>query len=366
MKKNDISLLIHNRYVRVRLCFRNCVYRIQTLLKRSLLPIITISGLVALFLLCFFILCDENTRKIGENVLQQFQYKINFIGVVITAVSLVAASLAIIISVQKPKFKVKFINNHGTELKENDDKNAIILGMDCYGNVGYQACVPSDWNMFLYNYGDTVAENVKITIWLDGIYFDFSLAEKGYELKNFVYGCGVFEQLSFDLTEVLRQGEKIKIPKIPFESTEVDGDTLKNTGYTTLYIQIYCNNKEATLLKYRIGITEYDLGEYNYIPNEEKEGIQKLIREFVDEYISKEEFQDVNEYNYENKINPYHIEKHMDVQNCKKLFDYYKSDLDKMIFWGRMYYRASGERKGDIEAILQTEILRLQVKNKIW
>lgn len=364
MKKKAISLIIHNGYIKVSLYIKNLIYRIQAFLKRSLLAIIAISGVAALFALCFFPLCDENARNIGENVLAQVQYKVNFIGVLVTSISLVAASLAIIISVQRPKFKVMFINNHGSELKENDDMNPIVLGMDSHGNVGYQGCVPSDWNMFLYNYGDSVAENVKITLWLDNIYFDFSLAEKGYELKNFVYGCGVFERLSFDLTEVLRQGERIEIPKIPFESTEVDGDILKNKGYTTLYIQIYCNNKEATLLKYRIRVNKYDLGEYDYASNEQNDEIQTLIREFLDEYISKEEVQDVNEYNYDNKLNPYHVEKYMDVQNCKKLLDYYKSDLDKMIFWGRMYYRASGERKSDIEAILQTEILRLQVNSK--
>ena len=365
MKKKDIGLLIHNGYIKVRLYIKNFIYRIKALLKRSLLPLITISGVIALFVLCFFIICDENMRNMGENILAQFQYKINFISVLITSISLVAASLAIIISVQKPKFRVRFINNHGSELKENDDINPIVLGMDNHGNVGYQSCVPSDWDMFLYNYGDSVAENVKITLWFDNIYFDFSLAESGYELKNFVYGCGIFERLSYDLTEILRQGERIEIPRIPFESTEVDGDILKNKGYTTLYIQIYCNNKEATLLKYHVRIDEYDLGVYDYTSDKQNDEIEALISEFIDAHISKEGFQDVNKYNYDNKINPYYVEKCLDVQKCKKLYDYYKYDIDKMIFWGRMYYRASGEKKCDIETILQTEILRLNVKNKM-
>ena len=365
MRKINIKLTFYKMCEIVKRYLKKCVYFIQSLLKRILMPSITVSGLCAIFFCVFFIVCDEKTRKFGEGILEQFYYKINFISVVVTSISLCAASLAIIISIRKPKFRIRFVNNHGSELKKVGNKNYVTIGMDKDGNIGYQACIPSDWNMFLYNYGHNVAENIRVKMWFDNIYFDSSLAEKGYDLDNFMYGCGIFIQLSFDLAKVLRQDEKIEIPRIPFEYSSADSDVLKERGYTTLYVQIYCNNQEATFLKYRIEIEEYDLGEYHYHPSGQNDDIKKWERWFVEEYISNKQLKDVTEYNYYKEIEPYFYEKYKDTQLYKKIYDYYYTrDIDKMLFWGRMYYRAQGENIKNIEAILQTELLKLQMKNK--
>ncbi len=363
--KRNINLRLHNAKVIIGIRISQVLYWVKNTLKKMLLPLITLSGVAAIVLTCYFLLSDVETRSIGEDVLEQFQYKIDFIGNLITSISLCAASLAIIVSIQKPKFKIKFINDHGFVLKSKKRKNLVTIGIDKNGNLGYQACVSNDWNMFLYNYGNNVAENIRLKMWMSNVYFDYALAERGYDLDDFMYGCGVFEKISYDLTNVLRQGEKIQMQRIPFHYSCADSEILRERGYTILYIQIYCNNQKATLLKYRVEVEEYDLEDYKYSEKTEEVDINNLLRDFIREHWQNDSELIVNEYNYYYTINPYSLEKNGDIQSCKKLYEYYWSkDLDKMVFWGRMYYRALGEKKKNIEAILQTEILKLSVKSK--
>ena len=363
--KVTLKLKLHNGKVIIKVRISQAWYWLKKFLGKALLPLITISGLTAIVLSCYFLFCNEQTRSVGEDILKQFQYKTDFIGSLVTSISLCAASLAIIVSIRKPKYCIKFINDHGFELKSKKKNNSLTLGLDENGNLGYQSCIPSDWNMFLYNIGSNVAENIRIKLWIDNVYFDHSLEKKGYDLDNFVYGCGVFERISFDLTNALRQGEKTQIPKIPFHYSCVDADIIKKRGYTTLHIQIYCNNQKSTLFKFRIAVEEYDLGNYDYSRQSEETEINSLLREFIGRNWKSDEGVEINEYNYHCLIEPYSREVKVDVQLCKRFYSYYcTKNLDKMVFWGRIYYRALGEKKETIESILQTEILRLSAIKK--
>ena len=139
-----------------------------------------------------------------------------------------------------------------------------------------------------------------------------------------------------------------------------------------MHIRIYCNNQTPIYLKYRIRLEDYDVGEYDYHSEEnefkKKESIKKIIHEVLDALCEYSKGEALNIYNYVDLINPY-VLKRMDMKEfqLKTVYRYYSEigDVDKMIFWGRIYYRSIGLKICDIEAIIQTEIIRRKQVHKI-
>lgn len=362
MKKiQSMKLTLHNFRVRSFVLFRRWRYKFIVVLKKSMLPSVIICCIVAFVLIIFWMFCKEDTRVMWEDILSQIEHKMNLIGQIITIISLCAAAVGIIISIQKPKFKLAFITEHGYGLKEKERQ----FGVDGNNRIGYQSCVPSDWKMLLYNVGDKVAENVKVKIRIDYITFGNVDKNSGYMLEDFVYACGVFETLSLDLIDIIRQGESVEIPRIPFEYACVEVPNLKEKEFTHMHIRIYCNNQSPIYLKYRIRLEDYDVGEYDYHSEEnefkKKQSIKKIIHEVLDSLGEYSNGESLNIYNYTDLIDPY-ILKRKDIKEfeLRNVYKYYSEidDMDKMVFWGRMYYRSVGMKKCDIEAIMQTEIIR--------
>lgn len=128
--------------------------------------------------------------------------------------------------------------------------------------------------------------------------------------------------------------------RIPFHYSCADIDILKERGYTTLYIQIYCNNQKSTLFKFRVDVTKFDLGSYEYNERTEETEIRVLLRDFIKVHWQADNDIDVSEYNYHRLVNPYLGEKIGDAKLCKKFY---------------------GEKKQNIEAIIQTEIMKLYI-----
>ena len=85
-----------------------------------MLPGVIICCIVSLVLIIFWMFCKEDTRVMWEDILSQIEHKMNLIGQIITIISLCAAAVGIIISIQKPKFKLAFITEHGYGLKEKE------------------------------------------------------------------------------------------------------------------------------------------------------------------------------------------------------------------------------------------------------
>jgi len=344
--------------------FRRWRYKIIVALKKSLLPGVIICCIVALALIIFWIFCEEDIRIRWEDILSQIEHKMNLIGQIITIISLCAAAVGIIISLQKPKFKLAFITEHGYSLKEKERQ----FGVDGNNRIGYQACVPSCWKMLLYNIGDKVAENVKVKIDIDYITFENVNMHSGYVLEDFVYACGVFETLSLDLIDIIRQGECVEIPRIPFEYACVEVPHLKEKEFTYMHLRIYSNNQSPIYLKYRIKLEDYDLGEYDYHEAEnefkKKQSIEAVMGEVLDSLSKYTNCESLNIHNYIDLLEPYVLKrKYLKEFELRSIYKFYcqTNEIDKMIFWGRMYYRSIGMKKHDIEAVIQTEIIR---KNK--
>lgn len=343
--------------------FRLCDTIIKLINKTPLPMIILFTMLVLIaIVLCIF---NPHLAVFGEERVIAFYYKLELFGVLLTAVSLIAATITILLAIQKPKLKIYFYNEHGSSLIAQKDE--VELGIDKDGNVGYQGCVPTKWNMNLINTGHKTAEKVKIKISFDNIYFDMSLAEKGYDLEKFEYGCGIFDVISFEVVNLLRQGEQIVIPDLPFDRSVCDSDELRKRGYTYLRIKIFSGNHEPILLKYKIMIRNYDLDSFGYAAlNEDNVDEYTFKRNFYDWYIDNyhitEELNEIYDWYYK-KIDPYQIQQYTNIEESKYLYWLYKEkDIEKMLFWGRIYYRAVGMELESIEMLLQTEMMKVSVK----
>lgn len=194
-----------------------------------------------------------------------------------------------------------------------------------------------------------------------------SLAEKGYDLEKFEYGCGIFDVISFEVVNLLRQGEQIVIPDLPFDRSVCDSDELRKRGYTYLRIKIFSGNHEPILLKYKIMIRNYDLDSFGYgALNEDNVDEYTFKRNFYDWYIDNyhitEELNEIYDWYYK-KIDPYQIQQYTNIEESKYLYWLYKEkDIEKMLFWGRIYYRAVGMELESIEMLLQTEMMKVSVK----
>lgn len=336
---------------------------IVKILGKLQLPMIILLTLIVMVLVVVFILFPQ-WAHVGEARIEAFSNKLDLMGVLLTAVSLIAAAITIIIAVQKPKLKIYFYNDHGSSLDYR--KGEIELGIDKDGKIGYQGCIPTKWNMNLINVGSKTAEKIKIKVSFDNIYFDMSLAEKGYDLEGFQYGCGIFDIVAFEVTSLLRQGEQVVLPDLPFYSAVCDADVLRQQGYTKLKILIYSGNHEPIVLRYKVTIKDYDLDSFGYSENnEETIDVLKYRNNFYDWYISNhngvEERRDLYFY-FPKELDPYWIEKYPNIEESRLLYQYYKSrDMEEMLFWGRIYYRAMGMKVQETEALLQTELLKISV-----
>lgn len=343
---------------------RNNIIKGVNKIQLPMIILFTILVLILIFL-CIF---NPDWATVGEKRILAFYYKLELFGVLLTAVSLIAAAITILIAIQKPKLKIHFYNDHGSALIPK--KKEIELGIDKSGNIGYQACVPTKWNMNLINIGRKTAEKVKIKISFDNIYFDGSLTEKGYDLERFQYGCGVFDVISFEVINLLRQGEQVVLPDLPFYKTECDSEELRRLGYTYLRIKIFSGNHEPISLKYKVMIGDYDLDSFGYMETSKEINSEfEFKNNFYNWYIDNHNItEDSNElyYYYYREINPYQIKPYANVVESKVLYQYYEDkDVEKMLFWGRIYYRAIGMELQDIEAMLQTEMMKLSVKKTI-
>lgn len=345
--------------------FRRMLRGIYKIFKVLPLILLFVSFMVVLGLIGCFIwdsnLVCENVLAIGG-----FKISLDILDVLLGNISLFAAAIAIIIEIKKPKMRIYFINEHGGLLYPK--KGEVPVGIDEAENIGYQICSPSSWRMYLVNSGRCAAENIKIKMSIDGVLFDHTLVNEGYDLERFWYGCGVFETISFETGELVRQGERIEIPPIPFEYSCLEDKRIKCKGYTYLRILIYCNNREAVRLKYKLKIEPYDLGGmYNYEEkrsaiNKEEQAIKTFESTYVDWYHATHNAIDINEYNYYKVIDPYVTEKYQKVDECKAIYNYYlERDIDKMVFWARVYYKAFDLDGTHIEDIIQTNLMKQQI-----
>lgn len=354
-------------------------FRIMNFLKRALesignliakifskmqLPMIIIFTIIILGLIVVFLIFPQ-WAYIGEVQLQAIINKLELFGVLLTAVSLLAAAITIILAIQKPKLKIVFYSDHGSAFDYR--KGELELGIDKDGKIGYQACVPSKWNMNLINVGRKTAEKIKIKFSLDDIFFDRKLVEAGYDLQGFQYGCGVFSAISFEVTNLLRQGEQIVIPDLPFYLSVCESELLRKQGYTYLRIHIYSGNHEPIVMKCKVTIKDYDLKSHNYSLNEE-DSMQywEYERNFWNWYIGHHDVSNESEdlyYYFYKKLDPYRMVKYPNVEESKYLYWYYKDkEVDKLLFWGRIYYRALGMQVQETEALLQTELLKISAR----
>lgn len=351
-------------------CFVIRIFRkiLGGIFKRfKVLPIILlfVSFMIVLGLIGCFI-WDSNLVSENVLVIGGFKISLDILDVLLGNISLFAAAIAIIIEIKKPKMKIYFINEHRELL--NPKKGEVPVGIDKAENIGYQTCIPSSWRMYLVNSGRCAAENIKIKMSIDGVLFDNALINEGYDLERFWYGCGVFETISFETSELVRQGERIEIPPIPFEYSCLEDKRIKCKGYTYLRILIYCNNREAVNLKYKLKIEPYDsVGGYDYeekrfaIDNEKKE-IETFESSYVNWYRVTYNAIDIDKYNYYKVIDPYIAEKYQEVDICKAIYNYYlERDVDKMIFWARVYYKAFDLDGAHIEDIIQTNLMKQQI-----
>ena len=318
------------------------------------LPVIVLFTLIVIGSIVVFMMFPQ-WASIGEMRIQPIINKLELFGVLLTAVSLLAAAITIILAIQKPKLRVVFYSDHGTPL--DCHKGEVELGIDKDGKIGYQGCVPTKWNMNLVNVGRKTAEKVKIKFSFDDIYFDMKLVEEGYDLEGFMYGCGIFSSLSFEVTSLLRQGEQIE-------------ESLREKGYTYLKIYIYSGNHEPTVMKYKVVIKDYDLPSYNYSSREDDSMLYwEYRRNFWNWYRSNHgDLDDSIELHGCEKLEPYCMLVYPNVEESKYLYRYYKDkEINEMLFWGRIYYRATGMQLQEIEAILQTELLKIsacEIKKK--
>jgi len=359
------------KWLQLLYCLKKITLKLRSSIIKGIskmqLPMIILFTMLVIVLIA---ICIYNPyfAAIGEERILAFSQKLELFGVLLTAVSLFAAAITILIAIQKPKLKIYFYNDHGSALV--DKEGEIELGIDKDGNIGYQACVPTKWNMNLINVGNKTAEKIKIKINFDNIYFDRSLVEKGYGLERFQYGCGIFDVISFEVTNLLRQGEQVVLPDLPFYKTECDSDELRKRGYTYLRIKIFSGNHEPISLKYKVMIRDYDLDSFKYIENSNEFNHELEFKSnFYNWYINAHNItEDSNElyYYYYREIDPYQIKQYTNVEESKALYQYYEDkDVEKMLFWGRIYYRAFGMELRDIEALLQTELMKLSVKKTI-
>lgn len=344
--------------------FRKCLCRVAKIFKKMQLPMIILLTLIVIGLIVSFLIFPHWAHT-GEERIRAFYYKLEFLGVLLTAISLIAAAITIIIALQKPKLKICFYTDHGSSLDVK--KGELELGMDKDGNVGYQACVPTKWNMNLINVGSKTAEKIKIKVSLDNIYFDMSLVEQGYDLEEFQYGCGIFNVVSFEVTNLLRQGEQIVLPELPFYSSVCDSEVLRKQGYTYLKIRIYSGNHEPIVSRYKVIIRDFDLDSFGYKKtNEDSMRSLEYGNNFYNWYIETYNITDPSNdvyYRYPSEVNPYQIDIYPQIEEGRYLYQYYKDrDIDKMLFWGRIYYRAIGLQLQEAEALLQTELLKISVE----
>lgn len=355
------------RFMRLRYFTKNIFLKggrgIVKIFGKLQLPMIILLTLIVMGLIALFILFPQ-WAHIGEARIEAFSYKLDLMGVFLTAVSLIAAAITIIIAVQKPKLKIYFYNDHGSSLDYR--KGEIELGIDKDGKIGYQGCVPTKWNMNLINVGSKTAEKIKIKVSFDNIYFDMSLAEKGYDLEGFQYGCGIFDILAFEVTSLLRQGEQVVLPDLPFYSAVCDADVLRQQGYTKLKILIYSGNHEPIVLRYKVILKDYDLDSFGYLEdNEDSMDKLKYRSNFYDWYISNHNEAEKKKnlyYCFSRELDPYRIEQYPNLEESRYLYEYYKSrDIEEMVFWGRIYYRTLGMQVQEVEALLQTELLKISV-----
>lgn len=351
----------------IKKAFKSTGHFIIKIFSMMQLPVIVLFTLIVIGLIVVFLMFPQ-WASIGEMRIQPIINKLELFGVLLTAVSLLAAAITIILAIQKPKLRVVFYSDHGTPL--DCRKGEVELGIDKDGKIGYQGCVPTKWNMNLINVGRKTAEKVKIKFSFDDIYFDMKLVEEGYDLEGFMYGCGIFSSLSFEVTSLLRQGEQIVIPDLPFYLSSCDEESLREKGYTYLKIYIYSGNHEPTVMKYKVAIKDYDLPSYNYSSGEDDSMLYwEYRRNFWNWYRSNNgDLDDSVEQHCCEKLEPYCMPVYPNVEESKYLYRYYKDkEINEMLFWGRIYYRATGMQLQEIEAILQTELLKIsacEIKKK--
>lgn len=284
----------------------------------------------------------------------------------VTIAALIVAIIAILTPEKEPMFKCFFIDQHGMVIDDRD----LSLGINNKNEIGYLPCSPSNWELYIVNIGESIAENVNIEISLDKVMFnDMSWL---YDVKDFQYGLGVFGKLVLETGVILRQGETFRLPKIPFQYAETgadDGDIVK------LNIDILCNNKSIFTKVYDIKVERDDMVSSEII--DEIIYDESVISELYTFVENQGKDTPKSLYAY---LNPYNciIDKNKKEIYRKIYYAYLKHDLFeyssdpstritvkkkmnqglnvKRLFWGRIYYMCEGIPVNDIELRIRNDI----------
>ena len=270
----------------------------------------------------------------------------------------------------EPQFVFEVFDQHDSPFEYTDNKY-LPIAIDSDAHIGYLPYSPTDWEIDVVNVGKTSAQNIKVEISIDGVSFEDK--SNLYDVRDFIYGCGVFDKIVFDTGEGLKPNERLRLPKIPFQYAECE--CLENDK-GKMHISIYNDEIEVTCFLLDICFVKEDMKLFY--------GLDEII---YDDILEKEIGLFAIEQNEECSVDTYHTippyccaiksEKRDIYGKIYKMysdlnfFEYSRNPLtrkivrkkmgsalkQKMLFWGRIYYRSCGLSVSEIEAILINDIL---------
>ena len=326
----------------------------------SAIILIVLSTVVYLLVLFYGM---SNDCKIYDSTLVFFQTLTGLVAIII------AAETAKWVFVE-PQFAFEIFDLHDSPFDCIDNKY-IPIAIDSDDHIGYLPYSPSNWEIDVVNVGKTAAQNIKVEISIDGVSFEDK--SNLYDVRDFIYGFGVFDKIVFDTGEGLKPNERLRLPKIPFQYAECE--CLENDK-GKMHISIYNDEIEVTCFLLDICFVKEDMKLFY--------GLDEII---YDDILEKEIGLFAIEQNEECSVDTYHTippyrcaiksEKRDIYGKIYKMysdlnfFEYSRNPLtrkivrkkmgsalkQKMLFWGRIYYRSCGLSVSEIEAILMNDIL---------
>ena len=296
----------------------------------------------------------------------------------IVTIQTLAGILALIIAseaarwmVLEPKFDCVVVDQHGSLLKKVE-KEYLPLGINKNSQLGYMPYSPSDWEINIINTGRKNANNVKIEITIEGLFFkDASII---YDVKNFEYGYGVFNTISFDTRCSIKQNDILRLPKIPFQYSECD---LKAGEKTKMHIYVLSDDKRVSSFEMKICIEEESIISCDDIIDETIH--DPILSNEIKRFIEEQSFSDITIENYFSyspyecciNINNYDIYRRLyNAYVYDDYFEYSDNPLTRNIikermkqklnsrrlFWGRVYYKSLGYTINEVENILTNDM----------
>lgn len=313
--------------------------------------------LLLLFIVLLF-LCVINYEFLHKSdiYIEPMSNIVSIITSILTLLSIFIAFKTLQVSLRAPKLDIVFFNQHSQIMGTKN--TPLPIGLNKHNEIDYQTCVPSDWSMKLVNIGNNVAKDIRVKFQIEDVMFDASLSDYGFDLYGFEYGCGVFNSFSYNLTSLLRQGESIDIPRIPFYASEFEHDLSKGNKLKMI-ITLYSGNNSMTTIKKTLSIEYSD--SFDNSNKIETHNLKNCKDTFINWYcLNVEKIYDLSQTDL---IDPYAIPIFTETTIAKNIFEHYKNvKVNKeFLFWGRIYYRSLGLTPTEIESILNNDMTVLNI-----